>query len=231
VSFKNLQSINYNGSIKPHGLIKIGTATKLKKLRFKRFMSELSDLNADIKLLHPIAATLRQLTILPDMQYARYYGNWKEVNFSCFTALEILRVPSVLLFDEPSCRELLMFTHRAGFERRSDVTHLLPPNLLTLELWFKYPSGIFAAGGPFMRQFQELSGLERVRYFDWMVALLQLGSLRRVRMSEHFVWAERPDRQVNCTYEPPDVVSGAFCNAGVELEIEVLGDGLWYYES
>jgi len=109
-------------------------------------------------------------------------------------------------------------------------------NVRELEIWVRYPSGIFATGGSRIRQFLELSKPERLKWFGWILALLQISSLRRVRMSESLCahdggsWKqERGSSWLSCKFIPPEVVSEAFAKAGVELEIMVLDEMAAYH--
>jgi hypothetical protein len=227
IDFTNLTTVDFTSYCRDHFLAKIGTATRLQKLRFMWRVTGWVGLDVDFQALTPVRHTLRELTILPDVDYEMWRSVWGAVNFSTFTALEVLRIPSHALFQQYPCHRLQVNPDHTGFKHRGDITHFLPLNVRHLELWFEYPSGIFAVGGPSMRQFQELGEPKRVRYFDWILSLLQLRSLRQVRMSEGLCfddkhWPQKSGDRSMYKFVPPDVVSSAFCKAGVELEIEGL---------
>ncbi|KAI4943608.1 hypothetical protein J4E91_009245 [Alternaria rosae] len=175
-NFRNLTSINYKwctynpvtyGSA---AVKKAGTASQLERLRFTWYPGGHPWMGLDIGIasLWGTRHTLRKLTVLPDMAFGGPLRLWSPATFIDFTALEILRVPALAFFQEVSCGGLKDDPDRAGFELRSDITPLLPPNVRELEIWFKYPSGIFATGGLKMPQFQELSEQERLKWFAYV---------------------------------------------------------------
>lgn len=236
VNFRNLTSIDYKWCTYPSihngraAVKKAGTASQLEKLRFTWYLDGAPTLGLDgsIANLWATQQTLRELTILPGICYEVPQRPWSPTRFTNFTALRILHVPAFAFFEEMSCGSLKANPNRAGFELRSDITPLLPPNIRELEIWFRYPSGMFATGGTKMRQFQELSEPERLKWFGWILALLQLRSLRRVRMTEslcaHDGGGCKQERSSwpSCKFIMPEVVSETFGKAGVDLEITVL---------
>ena len=183
-----------------------------------------------IRGLSPTRHTLRELTILPDATYGGPNNtSWMSVDFSTFPALKILRIPALALFEAVSCCSLKGHYERAKWEDRGDITHLLPPNLRELEMWFKYPSGIFATGQIYLSRVPELPEHEMMRRSAWILALLQMQSLRKVRLSEilcaHIAACESVVKAGGWPmqkYTLPDVVERAFLEAETVLEIEVL---------
>ncbi|KAL1795327.1 hypothetical protein ACET3X_007143 [Alternaria dauci] len=228
VSFENLKSIDYAPIIAPIAAAKFGGTPKPEKLRFTwSTRDSFIPFDACIQGLVQTQHTLRELTILPDTIYAGTLRSWKSADFSTFTALEILRVPALALFEPVSCSSLATDDERTVWEDRDDITHLLPPNLRELELWFKHPAGIFATGWKYLSKFQELPEDERMLSFGWILALLQMRSLWKVRLSEVLCnhVATDVERTGSCPthrHTLPDAVGRAFREAETELEIEVL---------
>jgi hypothetical protein len=184
-------------------------------------------MNTYISRLHATQLTLRELTILPDTTYGGPFYCWTRAHLRSFTALEILRVPSLALFQQSSGGSLRRNPDRAGFEDRVDIVSFLPPNVQELEMWFRYPSGVFATGERYMQQFKELSEDEQLRGCQWIPALLQLQSLKRVRLTEELcahlrIRTHSVGGRPISKYAPPDVVSEAFFEAETDLEIELL---------
>lgn len=161
VNFRNLTSIDYKWCTYktiPYGRAAVkrsGTASQLEKVRFTWYPGGAPTDGLDIGIagLWGTRHTLRKLTVLPDMCYGGPLRLWSPARFDGFTALEILRIPALAFFQEESFGGLKDSPNRARFEHWEDITPLLPPNVHELELWFKYPSGIFATGGSKMRQF------------------------------------------------------------------------------
>lgn len=233
VDLRNLTAIDYARNISFWSARIIGGAPKLEKLRF--VWPKTDELGGNpfdkcIRGLSPTRHTLRKLTILPDATYGGPINtSWMSADFSAFPALEILRIPALALFEAVSCCRLKGHYERAKWEDRGDITHLLPPNLRELEMWFKYPSGIFATGQIYLSRVPELPEHEMMRRSGWIRALLQMQSLRKVRLSEilcaHIAACESVVKAGGWPmqkYALPNVVERAFLEAETALEIEVL---------
>ncbi|KAG9188029.1 hypothetical protein G6011_01952 [Alternaria panax] len=230
VNFKYLETIDFTAKVTAMTARRLGNAHKLEKLRSTWFNGNpLDHVDACIRGLFRTRHTLRKLTILPDAIYGGPTRGWRSADFSLLTDSKTLYVPSQAFFEEVSCSGLKRNPRCAELENRSDVTRLLSPNIQELELWFQYPSGIFATGGKYLRQFQELPEADQIRGFGWTLALLHLESLQKIRLSEvqcghndniSFVkgvggWPTRK-------HTLPDTVRQAFLEAEAELEIEAL---------
>ncbi|CAN9202097.1 unnamed protein product [Alternaria alternata] len=233
VDLRNLTAIDYAQKISFWSARVFGGAHKLEKLRF--VWPKTDELGGNpfdkcIRGLSPTRHTLRELTILPDATYGGPNNtSWMSVDFSTFPALKILRIPALALFEAVSCCSLKGHYERAKWEDRGDITHLLPPNLRELEMWFKYPSGIFATGQIYLSWVPELPEHEMMRRSAWILALLQMQSLRKVRLSEilcaHIAACESVVKAGGWPmqkYALPNVVERAFLGAETVLEIEVL---------
>jgi hypothetical protein len=233
VDLRNLTAIDYAQKISFWSARVFGGAHKLEKLRF--VWPKTDELGGNpfdkcIRGLSPTRHTLRELTILPDATYGGPNNtSWMSVDFSTFPALKILRIPALALFEAVSCCSLKGHYERAKWEDRGDITHLLPPNLRELEMWFKYPSGIFATGQIYLSWVPELPEHEMMRRSAWILALLQMQSLRKVRLSEilcaHIAACESVVKAGGWPmqkYVLPNVVERAFLGAETVLEIEVL---------
>jgi hypothetical protein len=228
VNINDVKSIDYTCEYCPPTTIrKLGTATKLETLRFRWYNGDIVGMDGCVRRLHTTQATLRELTIVSDTSYGRPMQRWARVDFNAFKALKRLQIPALALFERVSCSTLLRDPTAAGVERRDDSVRFLPPNLQELELSFQYPSGVFATSGRHMRDFQGLSEHEQLQSFDWILALLQLQSLRRVRIVETLcahLWVNMRGAGdwPTSKYTPPAMVSEAFLVAGTELEIQLL---------
>jgi hypothetical protein len=225
VKFGNIKAIDYRKHATFQKVRNFAGVKNLEKLRFTWIdCSPVHGFFHSINYLYPIRDTLKELTIMHDMKYRQANTAWESPILGAFTALRVLRVSSLAFWKGVACSRI---GDSAGLVDRSTITHLLPPNLQELELWFEYPTGIFATSSKSMRQFQEQSEQERVRGFGWILALLQSQSLQRIRLIEHLCVhqtdpVQPPDGWPTHIYTPPDMVGQAFLEAEMGLEIEVL---------
>lgn len=224
MDFQYLTTVDYRSNLEPVAVGRLCNATKLEKLGFTYFDGDGFEYsNGCIKNFYQIRHMPREFTILPDTISGGRMRGWYKADFSSFTALEILRAPTPALFQGLWCIGWKDHLDRACFKDRSDITHLLPPNLRELELGLKYFSGTFTTSGSYMQQFQELSEHESLRVFGWILALLQLRSLRRIRLSEgrcvhDIAWSKQAGGWPTRKYALPGMIGEAF------LKAETAGD-------
>jgi hypothetical protein len=224
VDFQYLTTVDYRSNLEPVAVGRLCNTIKLEKLGFTYFDGDGFEYsNGCIKNLYQIRHTLRELTILPDTISGGRMRGWYKADSGSFTALEILHAPTPALFQGLWCIRWKNHLDRTCFEDRNDITHLLPPNLRELESGFKYSSGTFVTSELYMRQFQESSEHESLRVFGWILALLQLRSLRRIRLSEDrcvhdIAWSKQAGGWPTRKYTLPCMVGEAF------LKAETAGD-------
>jgi hypothetical protein len=85
---------------------------------------------------------------------------------------------------------------------------------------------MFVIGRRYMQQFEKHSEHVQLRGFDWVLALLQLQSLKRVRLTEELcarltIQTQRAGGWPTSKYTPPNMVSEAFVWAETELDFEL----------
>lgn len=187
----------------------------------------------------PLGHCLQEMHLILSSACLTVYSLAMQAEYSPLTSLRILSVPMQAWFSWLSCRSKLhsglsVDGPRWDIDATLDFNIHLPPDLEDLKIDFRYPNCIFASGQQHLTKIS--AGLVQLplSVFDWLLRLLRHKSMRTVALREtpqsphRHSWIKLPNErgyEDSILYTPPETISNAFKDVGVELEIHMLDFG------
>jgi hypothetical protein len=204
-------------------------ATMFPQLLHLRAHSRVSDSMLP-KLLLGLKDTLQTLDIWPEQCCVFTPHSGPPADFSSFTTLKALRVPSTTFIQGLACFDSHLYDH--GYiwslqdDGRNKIPALLPPQLEELDLLFSWPNALFTRGGEYHSQFKTLPQDIQSKGFTWVEDLLETG-VKRVGLKEfgHTCLVGAKNVQIDTPsvlLEIPDVVKEKLDAHGVALQVWLL---------